>query len=304
MTDDLATQDVLDQNDGTGDGSENGSNDEPFLQVNERTVYATPDDAIKGFKEAQTQITSLSELRDVFKDYGVKDLKSVNGQFLRGLLNELLDHREKVKAAGANKQGTPANADAGDGKVDPKTAAAIKWLKDNAKAAGYLTQDEAKALKDQIDALKQGRTQETDEAFQSRVDESQGEFNRLLTVGKYQPTDEQKAELEDNIKAWINGSDQRVKDWNRGGKSMLDLIEKGLAREVKAMGLAPSAAASKIVAGAKRKQGLVTNTAKRMPNDGGSDTIQAKKTETSRDRVDKAWEIFQAAQKGDQNDAG
>src|SRR4029077_13952162 len=91
-------------------GGEGGGEDQPFLQVNDRTIYKPPEDAKKGFEEAQKTITSLSGFREVLKELGAP--KDADSEYLRGVLTEYIKLAQERKAAATSgKKTTTSNED-------------------------------------------------------------------------------------------------------------------------------------------------------------------------------------------------
>src|SRR6185312_11100769 len=81
--------------------------DTPYLKVNDRTVYKSQDEAIKGFNELQTRLTSLSKWDEVIG----KQFQNATPEVVANALNELLDFREK-QAAAASSQPSAATVQA------------------------------------------------------------------------------------------------------------------------------------------------------------------------------------------------
>lgn len=63
-----------DTDDTHGDADGDQDADQPFLRVDDRTVYKTPEDAIKGFSEAGKRIAQLSKWeKTITKEFGIAD---------------------------------------------------------------------------------------------------------------------------------------------------------------------------------------------------------------------------------------
>src|SRR5579872_4119913 len=111
--------------------------DEPFLAVNERTVYRTKEDAAKGFNEAASRIAQLSAWEKQAKQYGLSDPKQLDA-----VAQELLELRKQ--AADAKKQASAPKADP----ADPKAKEA-EQVKKYLRELGYVSkEDQAEALKE------------------------------------------------------------------------------------------------------------------------------------------------------------
>src|SRR5580658_986846 len=64
--------------------------DEPFLPVNDRTVYKTREDAIKGYNDAAQRISQLSGWERQAKQYGLTDPRQLDA-----VAKELLELRKE-----------------------------------------------------------------------------------------------------------------------------------------------------------------------------------------------------------------
>lgn len=297
MSDDLATQDVLDQqlNDGADDGSQ-GAEDEPFLPVNDRTVYKTREDAIKGYTEAQKTITSLSEYQKVAKEFGISDPKTIKTLFL-----ELLDRREKEKAAKTQTSQKPTAEGDDEEQLTPELKAAIKFLQKNAARAGLMTKAEAAELQKKLEAFEGSSKQSEEAQANALVAEGQETLTGLLTAGKVTVTDEQRTEMEDNIKAWINGSEDRIAKWWGTPVQRQALIKQGFDRELKAMGINPAAA---VTAQGKTKAQLMSRTARPLPRDGAPGKGKNQPVDPKQARRNIHQRAWAEVQKAMGNDAG
>jgi len=284
---------VVDDVDAAGAG---GGADEPFLPVNDRTVYKTREDAVKGYNEAQKRITSLSEYEKVAKDFGITDPKTV-----RQLFQELVQTR-KEKAEAAKKQ-TTTSADADEEALSDEDKKAIKWLEKRGVNAGLVSKKDFDTLKAELAELRQGSTQQSSEQFEAIVEDAQQKFTSLLTDAKHTLTDEQRAEAEEDIKAWINGNDDRVKQFNRGGAAMHAVIAKGFEKFVKPM-IPVGAKAAANAKAVQNKTTLVRGAGKVLPREGGAGVTAehaavGPKSITRNPVHGKAWEMFQRLTKGD-----
>jgi hypothetical protein len=135
-----------------------------FLRVNDRTVYKTQEDAVKGWTEAQQRITSLSEWEKVAKDYGVTDPKAV-----AELFNELLEARKGSQAAQptTTTQTTVADAIAGDKAAYESLSPEWKAQVDYLQKIGFVTSDKLKPLEQRLSAFEASRAAEADQRVES-----------------------------------------------------------------------------------------------------------------------------------------
>jgi len=93
----VADPSLVNPDGGEGAGDEGG--DKPFLTVNERTSFKTAEDAVKSFGESGERIKTLSQWERLKDSFGVETVEEAEE-----LLNELVDHRARVKAVGDRDQ--------------------------------------------------------------------------------------------------------------------------------------------------------------------------------------------------------
>lgn len=260
---------VQDPNVADGNDPDTAGAAEPFFKLNDRQVYNTREDLAQSMTEAAKVAAAHSEIRKVAKEFGIE----ADPKLIRSLFSELVTARsEKAKAVNKPTEATPSAADAN---VDPKTADAVKWLKEN----GFITKDEAKSLKDEIDALKNGMSAKDEESRGALVAEGQEAVAGWLKDAKMSDgkpvdlNDDEQEELESTIAAWVNASPTRIDRFYKGGNTSLNLVKEGFT---KALPLVRSGAvafpnpAAKVAANGKTKTELVNRTPKRMPSDGSS----------------------------------
>src|ERR1700688_348397 len=85
---DVATQDPAATNPTDSDPAKP---EEPYLAVNDRTVYKTKDDAVRGYNEAASRIAQLSGWEKQAKQYGLTDPAQLDA-----IAKELLQARKDL----------------------------------------------------------------------------------------------------------------------------------------------------------------------------------------------------------------
>ncbi len=151
----VAEVDEVVQQEPRGDGEQTEVQDkpeEPFLPVNDRTVYRTREDAVRGYNEAANRIQQLSQWEREAKQWGLADPT----QF-RAVANELLQlRREKAEAAAqAGRQNVERQANP----ADPKAKEAAQ-VREYLKGLGYVSKEEqAEALQELRDFMNEQRQQ-------------------------------------------------------------------------------------------------------------------------------------------------
>lgn len=157
----------------------------PYLKVNDRTVYNSAEDAIKGFNELQGRVTSLSQWEQLIASpidkggFGLTDPKQV-----AALLDELADIRAKNQ-----QQATPAadstasavqKAAAGDklayDSLSPEWKAHVDYLR----KLGYVDEnalnDRLKPLQERLDSI----DAQNEEAYVAEVNNAVDHGTTLL----------------------------------------------------------------------------------------------------------------------------
>jgi hypothetical protein len=269
--------------------------EEPFLPVNERTVYKTREDAIRGYNEAASRIAQLSSWEKQAKQYGLTDPRQLDA-----VAKELLELRQKV--ADAAKQASAPKADP----ADPK-AKETQQVREYLKGLGYISkaeQDEAlKELRDEIAAMKQSGMHSEEMRFQNQEAEARDSVASWLSEAgiKDDANGTKLAVLGTLVKDWINNSDERVEQWSRGGVSAKSLVKEGFdfamkALDWKAQTATPGAlkptdpgyAAAKAKAAAVNKKLPAQGTGKDAPK-----TTPKQKGHINAELHEKAWKMFQ-----------
>jgi hypothetical protein len=289
------------QQDPDGDGgtpTDPAKPEEPYLSVNERTVYKTKDDAVRGYNEAASRIAQLSGWEKRAKQYGLSTPEQLDA-----VANELLALR-KEKAEAAAKIASAPKVDANDPKAK-ETAQVREYLKN----LGYISkedQDSAlKELRDQIAELKQSGTQSEELRFQNQEAEARQDLAGYMSAaGIKDDANGTKAQVIGTlVKDWINGSEERIEKWSKGGVHAKALVKEGTETMITALGWKaapatglpkptdPGYAAAKAKALAANKKLPAPGTGKGTPS-----TPPKQKGHINSALHEKAWKLFQEAE--------
>lgn len=158
---------------------------EPFLKIDDRTIYADRDAATKGWTNLKSERDRLAKFEETAKQYGVTDPATI-----AQLFEELLQHRERQAApapaapAAATDQSRFQAAIKGDQAAyaalpaDWKTVA-DQWIAHNQELQrlGYVTQDALKPLQDQLQSL----SSEQQRSYDARVEGAKQHGVSILT---------------------------------------------------------------------------------------------------------------------------
>jgi len=250
--------------------------DQPFLQINDRTKYKTAEDAKKGFEEAQKTITSLSGYRKVLEELGAP--KDADPEYLRGVLSEYIKLVQERNAAAKNPTKPTASEDDKEFEgVDPQIVAQTKrgrqWLKDNAEKVGLVSQEKYKALEDRLGKLEGGLTEREEKERSAAIEEGQQKISSWLSEAKVELNADEREELEDLIVAYVSSKPQLENKWLNGDRSQkMELIRTGYEKFLGVVkpGASPVAKAAQTVNAGKTKVGLLNRTPRRLPNEGGA----------------------------------
>jgi hypothetical protein len=209
--------------------------DEPFLPVNERTVYKTREDAIRGYNEAASRIAQLSGWEKQAKAYGLSDPKQLDA-----VAKELLELRKEKADAAAKLQAAPKTDPA-----DPK-AKESQQVKEYLKNLGYVSkEDQASALKelqDRLDRFEQSGKQSEELRFQNQEAEARNDVGGYLTAaGVKDDANGTKLQVVGTlVKDWINNDEERIERWTRGGVTAKNLVKEGFDQMLNALGWKPA----------------------------------------------------------------
>jgi len=272
--------------------------EEPYLSVNERTVYKTKEDAVKGYNEAASRIAQLSGWEKQAKQYGLSD----PAQF-KAVADELLALRKEKADAAAALKNQPAKVDPADPKAK-ETAQVREYLKN----LGYISKEDQdaalKELREQIAEMKQSGTRSEELRFQNQEAEARNDVGTYLSAaGVKDDANGSKLQIIGTlVKDWINNSDERIAQWTQGGISAKNLVKEGTEAMIAALGwkAAPAPAAGQLkptdpgYAAAKAKA-VAAN--KKLPTPGtGKETPKTppkQKGHINAELHEKAYKLFQ-----------
>src|ERR1700690_4027643 len=192
----LAEDTLLDVDAGTsGEGGNSDlSGDQgtqaPFLEVDERTKYATKEEALKGYKEAGQRIAELSRWEKELEPFGVKDPR-VTAELLRELSQ--LRREQSARTAAAPKAvdarpSTPAE------KLSEEETKARAWLRtavtDPDLKSALIEQlglkgatEQIAELKKQLETLSEGYKTDGETRTQSLVEDGESKIGSWLKEG-------------------------------------------------------------------------------------------------------------------------
>lgn len=311
-SDDADTQQIDDVNPGSGEdtsrdaGQGGDGQDQYFLTVDDRTKYRTVEEAQKAYKEAGERISSLSGWEKTAKKYGITDPKH-----LEPLFNELLAAREAKKAGGssqsktgnaaqnANSQSTHSDAD-----LSPEQKSALKWLKDNAKVAGYVPKEELEALAARVQQFEKRFTQTDDARTDALIDSGRNQLADLLKSEKLPYFDDGGKvtklgmKIESLVRNYIEEEDERFQAFFRGGADLRDVVKAGFADAMEVINpLRQGSKTSQVT----NKANSIRNNSKPLPQQGtgkGQNNATGQNQRQKPEGItpamhDKAWATFQ-----------
>lgn len=278
----LATQDDL--NDGSqvvddgaagGGGADDGSNSQPFLQVNERTIYKTPDEAKAGFVEAQKTITTLSGMKAAVEEYVGKG--NASPELVKQLLGELVEARKAKAEAAAKAKGTPSGGDE-DPRFEGKSAEEIaaikkadKWFQDQAEKRGYVTKESIKELQDKLAAIEAAPEKQLEAANTEAIRTGREWLDKTLADAKIALNDGEMKRLTGRIQAYVDGDEETLGRWWSAVRSGYRSEQQAIIKEAAEFALPsvkPGASFKPVVATAKTKAQLAARTTKPLPQQG------------------------------------
>jgi hypothetical protein len=272
---------------------------EPFLSVNDRTVYKTKDDAVKAYNEAGQRIAQLSAWEKQAKQYGLSDPKQLDA-----VAKELLELRE-YKANLAKQAAAP--------KIDPADPKAkeAQQVREYLKGLGYISKEDQEAalkeLREQVEALKTGTQHSEEVRFQNQEAEARNDMNSWLSAAGVKDENGAKSKIVGTlIKDWINGDDERVERWTRGGVSAKALVKEGFDLAMSELGwkaAVPAAVAAKPTDAsyaANKAKAIAVN--KKLPAPGTGKDAGANKPAVNKGGINselhnRAWDVFSKKQK-------
>ena len=296
------------EQDPQGDGETTEVQDkpeEPFLPVNDRTVYRTREDAVRGYNEAANRIQSLSQWEKEAKQWGLGDPSQLNA-----VAQELLQlRREKAEAAAqAGKRNVEPRVDP----ADPKAKEAAQ-VREYMKQFGYVSKEEQnealQELRDFMNEQRQQGAQSLEQRFDTQEADARDDVAGYLATDGFKDDGSgmKLAIVGTLIKDWINGSDERIAQWSRGGRAAQALVKEGYGITMRGLewkapattgGLPkptdPGYAEAKEKALAQNKKLPAQGTAKERSQDGrfAKNTPKQKGHITS-ELHEKAWQMIQ-----------
>ena len=191
-----------------------------FLEVNERTKYATKEDAIKGWNEAQSRISSLSKWEQLIAapvekgGFGITDPQQVA---------QLLDELAEIRAS-KPQQATPAAAsntsvqqnvqDAVQGdanayaRLSPEWKAHVDFLRND---LGFVTKDALKPFEERLNAFSQSQQEAHEAHLQEARTSGESILNSLIEKAGITADDADKSQIANAIEDSIvrNSRDAR-----------------------------------------------------------------------------------------------
>lgn len=306
--DDQATLDVDVAVDGSqadpGNSGDPNAQPEPFLAVNDRTKYATKEDAIKAFDESGKRIAGLSAWEKTAKQYGLGEPKH-----LETIFNETLELR-KMKAeyeALKKMQDTLKAAKPTTDPSDPKAKEAQE-VKEYLKNLGYTSKEDVdamvKELRDELGQLKQSGSQAEDTRLENQVVEAREKLNGFMAAEKItDDADGTKANIvETLITNWVNQDDERVAMWSRGGVGAAKLVKEGFDKVIANLGwkaqaaAQPNASAAQAANVGRRMANSKTLPAQGTARNGSASNQPAPKKGINSDTHNKAWAMLEKMQ--------
>ena len=279
--------------------------DEPFLPVNDRTVYRTREDAVRGYNAAANRIQELSQWEKSARTWGLADPAQLDA-----VANELLQlRREKAEAAA---QSGKRNVEPRVDPADPKAKEAAQ-VREYMKQFGYVSKEEQnealQELRDFMNEQRQQGAQSLEQRFDTQEADARDDVAGYLATDGFKDDGSgmKLAIVGTLIKDWINGSNERIAEWSRGGRAAQALVKEGYGITMRGLewkapattgGLPkptdPGYAEAKAKALAQNKKLPAQGTAKERSGDGrfAKNTPKQKGHITS-ELHEKAWQMIQ-----------
>lgn len=288
----------------SGNSGDPNAQPEPFLAVNDRTKYATKEDAIKAFDESGKRIAGLSAWEKTAKQYGLGEPKH-----LETIFNETLELR-KVKAeyeALKKMQDTLKAVRPTTDPSDPKAKEAQE-VKAYLTNLGYTSKEDVdklvKELRDELGQLKQSGSQAESQRFENQEAEAREKLGSWLSEAKV--TDDANGTKQQIVgtlvKTWIEGDDDRLARWNRGGSVAEKLVKEGFDDVMTHLGwkaavtAQPNASAAQAANVGRRMANSKTLPAQGTARNGSASNQPAPKKGINSDTHNKAWAMLEKMQ--------
>lgn len=239
----LETQDQLDVEQDAGDPGTPGAGEqenEPFLKVNERSIYRTKEDAVRAYDEAGRRIAQLSNWEKAAKQYGLDDPSRLGPIFDDYL--KLKDASKVTESKGSAKTTSdPAS------ELNPEQKKALDWLKKSGAQLGYVPKEEVETLvnglREQIEELKGQSSHFEEQRFKNQEAEARSSLTDWLKESKIEDAGGSKTRIVGTlVKDWINSDDELIARWREGGVEARNLVREGFNLALKELGWVGSAA--------------------------------------------------------------
>lgn len=237
--------------------------EEPFLRVNDRTVYKTREEALKGYEESGKRISALSKWEKAGREGGLEDPQS-----LPQLLNELRELRA-AKAAAA--QTAPKGTET---KLTPEQDKARSWLKAELAELGVGSpkelQEKIATLEKQISDFN-SRSEQSESLANRRQEEAEQEnISRYLSEAKIaDPSGKKALYVGTLVGQWIAEDEDRQAEWSKGGVTARNLVKRGtdaILADLEWKGATPKADPSGAARAADKAKAVAAN--KNLPPQG------------------------------------
>lgn len=223
---------------GHSDPSESGNRQrKPFLVVDERTQYATRDEAVKAYSEAGKRISALSAWEKELKDYGdltpaevreyleelINSRQSV--EQLNSQLSQLKKEREEAERRSQTESQTRTRVE-GEQKMTREEKDAVDWLKDKLPSLGYISKEDAMKLitelqgkVGQFDKFESFMNESNERYRQSLIQEARSNVTSMMAEDGFEDDEEGSFRLtiENNIRAYIESDPKRMEKFYAGG---------------------------------------------------------------------------------------
>lgn len=271
---------------------------EPFLAVNDRTKYATREDAVKAYDEAGKRIAALSPWEKTAKQYGLGEPKHLEAIFKETLSSRTELANAKAELAALKKmQETLAQPKPASN--DPKAAEA-QQVREYLKGLGYTSKEEVteamKELKDEIAALKSNGSQAESTRFENQEAEAREWLSSQMSEAKIADDESgTKANIVGTlVKQFIESTDENLATWNRGGSGAKKLVEAGYTQVMNHLGwkpaeATPNAGATQAAATGRRLQNSKTLPAPGTAKSAAATPAPKKAAGITADLHNKAW---------------
>lgn len=279
---------------------------EPFLAVNDRTKYATREDAVKAYDEAGKRIAALSTWEKTAKNYGLGEPKHLEAIFSETLKarQELPQLRAELEAL---KKAQAVLAQPKPAANDPKAKEA-EDVKKYLAELGYTSKADVdamvKELKDELAGLKNNGSQAETTRLENQEAEAREWLSSQMSEAKIADDESgSKANIVGTlIKQVIESSDENLATWNRGGSGAMKLVKTAYEQVLNSLGwkpaetAAPNASAAQAASVGRRLQNSKTLPAQGTARNATATNQPAPKKGINADTHNKAWALLNKGQ--------